>query len=61
MRTVHKKNPSQKYFLMCVSVVTVTYGSDTIQAIQEKSLLVSCALKSVFFPHAKQRRIHSHP
>lgn len=46
---------------MGVSVVTVTYGSDTIQAIQEKSLLVSCALRSVFFPHAEQRRIHSHP
>lgn len=43
MRTVLKKT-SQKYFLMCVSVVTVTYGSDTIQAIQEKFLLVSCAL-----------------
>lgn len=43
MSTVLRK-PSQKYFLMCVSVITVTYGSDTIQAIEEKNLLLSCAL-----------------
>lgn len=50
MRTVHKKKKSQKYFLMCVPVVTVTYGSDTIQAIQEKSAGILCIKKCVLSP-----------
>jgi len=40
----------QRYFLICMPVVMMTYGSYTIQAVQEKILLVSCIIKHILSP-----------